>query len=160
MTHTPTPEQPEALRMADVLETREQEWADQMTKEFRRLYARVQELEAQTAHMADLVDQADYARQKMEEAQAWLAKCRDALPAPEPGSELEHMMFLAINGPDNVASYVEAWAKALQAQRVPLDYHEIAIAHPHIGSHGQLKATERIVRWTERRHGITQEKQG
>lgn len=57
----------------------------------------------------------------------------------------------------------EAWNRrtpASQAQRPPLDYHEIAMAHQHIGSYGQLEATERIVRWTERRLGITQEKQG
>lgn len=78
--------------------------------ELQRANDRVQELEAQTAHMADLVELADYATKKLE---------------------------------------------ASQAQRVPITFSEIAIAHSEIGAHGQLPVTERLVRWTERRHSIT-----
>lgn len=66
MTHTST-EQPEALRLADNLEANR---CHQAARELRRLHARVQELEAQTAHMADLVELADYATKKLEASQA------------------------------------------------------------------------------------------
>ena len=66
MTHTST-EQPEALRLADNLDANR---CHQAARELRRLHARVQELEAQTAHMADLVELADYATKKLEASQA------------------------------------------------------------------------------------------
>lgn len=73
MTHTST-EQPEALRVAAWLITAPQSTTigDMLIagRELRRLHARVQELEAQTAHMADLVELADYATKKLEAAQA------------------------------------------------------------------------------------------
>lgn len=71
MTHTPTPAQPEALQKAGAIAFRLHRAGDrQAAASIRALLSRVHELETQTAHMADLVEQADYARQKMEEAQA------------------------------------------------------------------------------------------
>ena len=71
MTHTST-EQTEALRLAKWLDTGG--WPSYVPQEsaaeLRRLHARVQELEAQTAHMADLVELADYATKKLEASQA------------------------------------------------------------------------------------------
>lgn len=70
MTHTST-EQPEALRLAELIETGNRRSGDSaIAAELRRLHARVQELEAQTAHMADLVELADYATKKLEASQA------------------------------------------------------------------------------------------
>ena len=78
MTHTST-EQPEALRLAEFFESMHKSshrWYDgtpvheKAAAELRRLHARVQELEAQTAHMADLVELADYATKKLEASQA------------------------------------------------------------------------------------------
>jgi hypothetical protein len=75
MTHTST-EQPEALRLAECLERdTEMNWPDydnqvNSAAELRRLHARVQELEAQIAHMADLVELVDYATKKLEASQA------------------------------------------------------------------------------------------
>lgn len=74
MTHTST-EQPEALRLADNLEANR---CHQAARELRRLHARVQELEAQTAHMADLVELADYATKKLEASQAQRVPLSDA----------------------------------------------------------------------------------
>lgn len=71
MTHTNT-EQPEALRLADWLDAGG--WPSyvpqESAEELRRLHSRVQELEAQTAHIADLVELADYATKKLEASQA------------------------------------------------------------------------------------------
>ncbi len=66
MTHTST-EQPEARDLAY--------WIAHTTDNptaalIQSLRARVQELEAQTAHMADLVELADYATKKLEASQA------------------------------------------------------------------------------------------
>ena len=73
MTHTST-EQPEAQRLAECLEHRSMSGVKPndlaASTELRRLHARVQELEAQTAHMADLVVLADYATKKLEASQA------------------------------------------------------------------------------------------
>lgn len=75
MTLTST-EQPEALRLADELVEpihgfpKPTMLEADAAAELRRLHARVQELEAQTAHMADLVELADYATKKLEASQA------------------------------------------------------------------------------------------
>ena len=75
--------QTEALRLADELDG---DWTTvkhmrDAAAELRRLHARVQELEEQTAHMADLVDQANYAHQKMKEAQARVRELEAKLAA-------------------------------------------------------------------------------
>ena len=77
MTHTNT-EQPEALRLAECLEKhvwqatplRLSKVVELSADELRRLHARVQELEEQTAHMADLVELSDYATKKLEASQS------------------------------------------------------------------------------------------
>lgn len=74
MTHTNT-EQPEARDLAY--------WIAHTTDNptaalIQSLRARVQELEAQTAHMADLVELADYATKKLEASQAQRVPLTDA----------------------------------------------------------------------------------
>lgn len=69
-------QQPKALRLAaffdDIFISEEVNatTARKVSAELRRLHIRVQELEAQTAHMADLVELADYATKKLEASQA------------------------------------------------------------------------------------------
>lgn len=46
-------------------------------------------------------------------------------------------------------------SKLRELVREPLSYHDISMAHPAIGAYGQLDVTERIVRWAERAHNIT-----
>lgn len=84
MTHAST-EKPEALmKLADdyaeacfdqalhqrTTDDKPEAAREKLEKELRRLHARVQELEAQTAHMADLVELADCATKKLEASQA------------------------------------------------------------------------------------------
>ena len=72
MTHTST-EQPEALQIAAWLRKSNDEamaWREDGAAAIERLHARILELEAQTAHMADLVEIANYATKKLEAAQA------------------------------------------------------------------------------------------
>ena len=126
MTHTST-EQPEALRLAECLEKhvwqatplRLSKVVELSADELRRLHARVQELEAQTAHMADLVELADYATKKLEASQA----------------QREPLTRKQINECSRDAQI----AFCLDKQST----YEVA-----------------LTREVERRHGITQEKQG
>lgn len=53
------------------------------------------------------------------------------------------------------ATYQSIRAKLREVlERRPMDYHTVSMAHLGIGAVGQLDVTERIVRWTERAHGI------
>ena len=115
MTHTST-EQPEARDLAY--------WIAHTTDNptaalIQSLRARVQELEAQTAHMADLVELADYATKKLEASQA----------------QREPLTRKQINECSRDAQI----AFCLDKQST----YEVA-----------------LTREVERRHGITQEKQG
>lgn len=76
MTHTST-DQPEAEKLARIYEGG-CDIDKRVAAELRRLHARVQELEAQTAHMADLVELADYATKKLEASQAQRVPLTDA----------------------------------------------------------------------------------
>ena len=106
MTHTST-EQPEALRLAELIETGNRRSGDSaIAAELRRLHARVQELEAQTAHMADLVELSDYATKKLEASQAQRAPLSDAA-IRDLYSEEVHW--------DMVAPYVIAFARSIEA---------------------------------------------
>lgn len=108
-----------------------------------RLHARVVELEAQTAHMADLVELADYATKKLEASQA------QRVPLSKPITHAAHR---------------PTWDGQTWAMTPIKPMHDIKIEqlHAHWEQHkefGDVPFTAGV-RYAERAHGITQEKQG
>lgn len=83
MTHTSTEQLEALMKLADdyaeacfdqalhqrTTDDKPEAAREKLEKELRHLHSRVQELEAQTAHMADLVELANYATEKLEAAQ-------------------------------------------------------------------------------------------
>ena len=97
------------------------------------------------------------ASREVEALTAALVACRDAFPAPAPGSAAELDWGDAMGDPLSIPAYVRACVAAPQAQeaRVPLDERDIlhrAAGHSHPGTAGY---DIELARFVESAHGIT-----
>lgn len=154
MTHTST-EQPEALRLAELIETGNRRSGDSaIAAELRRLHARVQELEEdlQLARQGIGAEAYDMACEEMEAYQLKRAKA---------GKEAGTTLSLV----DGMAWVYERLDELeAQVQRAPLTDAQIKEGRNAVNDDPDDRpepwAFREGVKFAERMHGITQEKQG
>lgn len=152
MTHTST-EQPEALRLAEYCDNFGR--LTPISKELRRLHARVQELEAENKRLHE-----NFAVPRIEDASQDWANCDPAIAF----HLIERHADSWADAGKMMQEFADAKSTAAQAQRAPLSEVQrievctTATTDFYAGKYSSIQFA--VLDHTQRAHGITQEKQG